>query len=142
MMRSWTQEERESGGVHEASSPINMGICFKGIWAANCESEEDQERVGILEGFKRVQERFALERNSAPALVPRPEFSLTIQINKRRRGCFWIPFQRGRELAAVEVLESRKHTSSEHGKTRGVALLALLVSVASVVVAILSSFFF
>lgn len=135
-LRSWTLEERENGRVQNAASPINMGMCFKGIWASNSESKEEQERVGFMQGFigARMQLETGDDRVSEP--MPKSEFSLDLQINRKRRNCFWNPFESGRELPVVELLESGRHSSGEHRKTRLVAWLALLVSAVSVAVAL------
>lgn len=134
-LRSWTQKERDTGKVQDSSFPINVGMCFKGIWAANSESEEEQERASFTQSFVKTQMELepSDERVSEP--LPRSDFSLTSQINRSRRDCFWTPYLKGRELSAVELLESRKHSSGERAKTRRVAWLAMLVSVVSVIVA-------
>ena len=134
-VRSWTAEEREKGMVENAKSPLNAGMCFKGVWAANDDREEDQERVGFMEGFQKVWDSLANHSVERCEPVPRADFSLRQQIDRRRRGCFWTPFQTGQELASAAEMESRKHKSEDNRKTRLIAWLALLVSIVSTGVA-------
>ena len=133
-LRSWSAEERERGVVENANSPINKGMCVKGIWAASDDCNEDQERVGFIEGFQQAWHSLGKNDVAPSDPVPRSDFSLRQQINKRRRGCFWTPFQTGQELTSAAEMESRKHKSQEHTKTRMIAWLALLVSIVSTVV--------
>ena len=133
-LRSWTAEEREKGMVDNAKSPINKGMCFKGVWAANDDRYEDHEQVGFVEGFQQAWHRLVKNDLLLSDPVPRANFSLRRQIDKRRRSCFWTPFQTGQELTSAAEMESRTHRSKEHTKTRVIAWLALLVSIVSTII--------
>ncbi len=94
-LRSWSAEEREKGEIQNVASLANKGICFKGIWVANDDTDEDKERVGFSEGCQQTSHEFGKNGNMDTDPILTANFNLNHQINKRRQGCFWTPYQTG-----------------------------------------------
>ena len=131
-LRSWSAEERKMGKIKDAVSLINMGKCCKGVWVANDDTDEAQERVGFRQSLHK--HKFEKNGNMDTDSIPTAKCDLKHQINKCRQGCFWTPYQTGQTIDSAVELESKNHLSKEHKKTRTVAWLALSVSVVSLVI--------
>ena len=132
-IRSWSDEDREKGKVANAERPIDKGQCFKGVWAANEDTEDDHERVAFMQGFREAADDLVVIENVPLDQTPTAKFDLDRQLNKRRRNCYWSSYTPGQELNSAAELESRNHVSGEHKKTRRIAWLAVAVSMVSAI---------
>lgn len=62
------------------------------------------------------------------------------QLDQRRRGCYWTPFQTGRDLDSAAAHEARNREDSAHAKSRRIPLWALIVAVLTLIASVFFGF--